>query len=182
MASLQMSSEYYDDEAPPSPIEMGTLSFATAHYDLFTQYVELRVHGVHSHEAFRRVFPFAWFEGSNGFARANAVEFNPQTISRLRDAIANVKPSTLWNPNLAIHAMLSLAQDPFAKDNTRLGALKELNVLCNIIIVDENGKSRAGRSLDDFYRDLDAKASRSEAAKKDPADAQTPTEANGESK
>lgn len=138
---------------------MGTLSFALANVEVFNKYIDLRVHGVHSHEAFRRAFPLDWYENANGFARTNSVEFNPYTISRMRDTLATVDPATLWNPRLAVHEMLCLARDPYAKEAARLGAMKELNVLLNITVTDEKGKSRAGRSLDDFYRDLGSKAS-----------------------
>lgn len=143
----------HDLEYMPSTQEMGTLSFALANVEVFNQYIELRVNGIHSHEAFRRTFPYSWYESSNGFGRANAVEFNPYTISRLRDILATIDPASLWNPRLAVHEMLCLARDPYAKETARLGAMKELNVLLNITVVDEKGKTRAGRSLDDFYRD-----------------------------
>ena len=133
---------------------MGGLAFALANHEQFAKYVQMRVHGVHSHAAFRRLFPQDWFDGSNGYARANAVEFNPWVISKLRDELATVNPAALWNPRLAVHEMLSLARDPYAKEQARLGAMKELNVLLNITVVDENGKTKPGKSLDDFYRDL----------------------------
>jgi hypothetical protein len=172
-----MSTEYAND-APPSAYEMGTLGFALAHHNAFEKYVALRVHGVHSHEAFRRVFPYEWWCSSNGFERANNVEFNPWVISKLRDALANVNPADLWNPRLAVHEMLSLSRDPYAKDSTRLGAMKELNVLLNITVVDEKGKTKAGRSLDDFYRDLAKQIDISESGGVDGASADEPAQTN----
>ena len=138
----------------PSPTELGNYAFAVANSDLFDKYVMLRVHGIHSVIAFKRVFPSNWDEDSNAHLRRAAIEFNPYVVSKLRDMLAVVAVGDLWNPRLSVHEMLSLARDPYAKDATRLGAMKELNIMCNITIVDENGKTKAGRSLDDFYNDL----------------------------
>lgn len=144
----------FDLDSPPSASEMGRLGFALTNAETFDKYIKLRVHGVHSAQAFRNTFPHEWYDGSNGPSRVSAVEFNPYVISRLRDAIAVINPSELWNPRISVHEMLSLARDPFAKDSSRLGAMKELNIMLNITVVDENGKTKAGRSLDDFYNDM----------------------------
>ena len=133
---------------------MGKLAFALMNVETFDKYIKLRVHGIHSMTAFRNVFPLDWMDNSNGPARANNVEFNPYVISKLRDALATINPAELWNPKISVHEMLSLARDPYAKDSSRLGAMKELNILLDITVVDENGKTKKGRSLDDFYIDL----------------------------
>ncbi|AWD92473.1 hypothetical protein [Xanthomonas phage Carpasina] len=135
------------------PNEMSKLSFAIAHDTEYNRYTELRVHGFHSSVAFRQAFPLEMSEGSLGIGRMLAVEFNPYVVSRLRDRLAEVKPQDLWNPNIAVHEIISLARDPFAKEASRIAAMKELNVMLSITIVDENGKTRSGRSLEDFYRD-----------------------------
>lgn len=146
----------FDLDSPPASAEMATLGFALTNAEAFDKYIKLRVHGMHSHFAFKNVFPLEWVGGSNGPDRVNAVEFNPYVISKLRDSIALANPAELWNPRISVHEMLCLARDPFAKDSSRLGAMKELNVMLNITVVDENGKTKAGRSLDDFYNDLAA--------------------------
>jgi hypothetical protein len=148
----------FDLDSPPAAAEMAALSFALTNTEAFDKYIKLRVYGMHSHWAFKNVFPLEWVNGSEGPSRVNAVEFNPYVISKLRDAIAAANPNELWNPRISIHEMLSLARDPFAKDSSRLGAMKELNVMLNITVVDENGKTKAGRSLADFYNDVNAQA------------------------
>lgn len=145
----------YEDETAPAASEMGKLGFALMNVELFDKYVKLRVHGIHSMTAFRNVFPIDWMDNSNGPSRVNNVEFNPYVISKLRDALAVINPAELWNPKISVHEMLSLARDPYAKDSSRLGAMKELNILLDITVVDENGKTKKGRSLDDFYTDME---------------------------
>lgn len=138
---------------------LGRVGCALHNHEIFDAYVELRLHGFHSTIAFRQAFidcdGMARRDADNLFyERVNYVEFNPYVTGKLRDRIAQVKASELWNTNIALHEILALARDPVAKDATRLNAMKELNVLVGITVVDENGKTKAGRSLEDFYRDL----------------------------
>ncbi|USN16368.1 hypothetical protein PLUTO_00520 [Luteibacter phage vB_LflM-Pluto] len=137
----------------PSPAMLRDESFARYNQVWFDEYVMLRLHGEMSTRAFLKVFPPEWDVGGKAFVYAQAVEFNPYVVSTLRDAIAAADPKTLWNPKLAIHALVEISRDLSEKGTVRLGAMKELNVLCEITVIDENGKTRAGRSLSDFYRD-----------------------------
>lgn len=130
------------------------LTFAVANKDVYDRYTEMRLHGYHSSVAFRTCFPPELTIGNDMWANMFAVEFNPYVVSRLRDLIAKAKASELWNPNISIHEFLSLARDPNAKDSSRVAAMKELNVMLDITVVDEHGKTKKGRSLDDFYRSL----------------------------
>jgi hypothetical protein len=142
------------DVSAPEYEELITTQYAMRNEKAFADYVELRLHGVHSHTAFRRIFPATWInrnEGTAWMALAVAVDYNPWVTARLRDRIAETEAKDLWNPKIAVHELVSLTRDPFAKDTSRLGAMKELNVLLNITIVDENGKTRAGRRFEDFY-------------------------------
>jgi hypothetical protein len=59
----------------------------------------------------------------------------------------------LWNPGMSAHSLVSLVKSDETKDNVRLSAIKELNVIFGITVVDENGRTRAIRKLDDFYRE-----------------------------
>lgn len=151
-----MASDY--DLATPQ--EMASIDFARDNFVVFNRYIELRLHGVYSVTAFRRSFPPQYAGDHSLMLRmADAVEFNPYVISKLRDRISEVPATDLWNAKIAIHEFVSLARDPTAKDTARLGAMKELNILCQITVIDENGKTRLGSSLDDFYRDVDSKKS-----------------------
>lgn len=142
---------------------LGRVGCALHNHEVFDAYVELRLHGIHSTSAFRQAFSECDGITSRSadnffFDRVNAVEYNPYVTGRLRDRLAVVKPQELWNTNIAINEILSLARDPMSKCSTRLNAMKELNVLIGIVVIDENGKTKAGRSLDDFYRDVNAEA------------------------
>lgn len=137
---------------------LGQVGCALHNREIFDAYVALRLHGFHSNNAFRQAFSecngITRRDADNLFhERVNRVEFNPYVTSKLRDSIAKAKASDLWNPNIAVHEILSLVRDPIAKDATRLNAMKELNILVGIVIVDENGKTKLGRNLDDFYRE-----------------------------
>jgi hypothetical protein len=152
--SMEHNYRWPESLTTATPDDLVKSSYALMHADYYDAYVELRLHGIHSVRAMQQCFPPQLWQRDIAEAWRNrmAVEFNPYTVQKLRDAIASTPVSKLWNPKLAIHHLLSLAQDIEAKDSSRLGAMKELNVMCNITVVDENGKTKAGRSLADFYR------------------------------
>jgi hypothetical protein len=129
----------------------GNPDFAELNAEHFDAYVEYRVHGYHSSVAFRRIFDE--YENIAHLA-VDYVEHNPYFRRQFEKRLAEIKMEELWGAKTAAHELLSVARNVFAKDSTRLNAMKELNVLFGITVVDENGKTRAGRSLGDFYADV----------------------------
>jgi hypothetical protein len=140
-----MSDDYL---APPKVF--GERSFAELNSDLITQYVEYRIHGQHPHVAFRRVFGEDYMD-SVSHVRIELLEHNPYFKEHFARRLSEVKIDDLWNTRIAINGLMAMSRNPYAKDSTRLNAMRELNILTNIVVVDENGKTKAGRSLDDFY-------------------------------
>lgn len=127
-------------------------SWLAENFDSFREYIEYRVHGYFASVAFRRVYG----EENSGDTYTHHRIENLEATRLYRDLFARrlseVKISELWNTKVSVHELLSLTRNPFAKDTTRLQAAKELNVLVGITVVDENGKTKAGASLEDFYK------------------------------
>ncbi len=113
----------------------------------FAEYIKLRVEGYHPMTCMRQVFGNCDDVGLRGMM----IEGNPFVVAGIKKGLEAIKFGELWSPKVAVHEMLSMVRDPFVKDSTRFAAAKELNVMCGIVIVDENGKTRAGKTLDDFY-------------------------------
>ena len=138
------------------PWVFGTKDFAIVYKEKINQYVELRIRGHHAQMAMGRVF------GAENAAQMNDathqrifyLESNPYYIERFDARLKDIKMDELWSPKLAIHEMLSILRSPYTKDNTQLAAAKELNIVFGITVVDENGKTKAGRSLADFYKNV----------------------------
>jgi len=128
----------------------GDRRFAELNKEQFDQYVEYKVNGYHSHVAFQRVFGD---EYTNPHLRIEFTEHNPYYRDRFKARLAEIKVDELWNTKTSLNELLAMARNPFAKDSTRLNAMKELNIMVGIVVVDENGKTKAGRSLDDFYNE-----------------------------
>jgi hypothetical protein len=135
------------------PSHFGDRDFAEANRQYFDPYVEYRVRGYHPHVAFRRVFGEDYMD-SNAPQRIEMAEHNPYFRERFATRLKEIKIEELWNEKTSIHELLSLARNPFAKDTTRLNAAKELNILIGITVTDENGKTKKGRDLSDFYDNL----------------------------
>lgn len=131
--------------------QFGDPEFAKLNPDYFNEYVAYRVHGYHPHVAFRRVFGEEQL-GSNGHLKVDEIEHNPWVRAEVKRRLASAQASELWNERISIHELLNMARNVFAKDNTRLAAIKELNVLYGITVTDEKGNTRRGMSLDEFYK------------------------------
>lgn len=139
------------DEYLMEPYEFANETFALNNKAIFDEYIEQRVHGVSSHVAFRIAFGEEFVKDNNTTARIYSVEKNPYYKTHFKSRLQGTKVDDLWNPKIAVNHLLSVAVDKFEKGSTRLAAMKELNILANIVIIDENGKTKAGRTLADFY-------------------------------
>ncbi len=126
--------------------------FLTDHLEAFLDYVEYRVQGVFSSIAFRSVFGEENSNDTHGHKRVIALEHTRLYRNTFKARLDSSKIGELWNTKTSIHELLSLVRNPFAKDAVRLQAQKELNILVGITVVDENGKTKAGASLNDFYK------------------------------
>lgn len=113
-------------------------------------YIKMRVEGFPSTIAMRRSFGEA-YNDAEVYARVHVLEGGNYYIVKFRESILATPIHVLWNEKIAVHELVSLVKSPVVKDATRLGAIKELNILTDITIIDENGKTKKGKSLDDFY-------------------------------
>jgi len=114
-------------------------------------YVELRVAGRTSLAALRVSFGEAFAASVHSQAYIDFIECTRFYIRGFKAALAAIKPSEAWTANLAIQRLRSIADDSDSNGNTRVNAIKELNVLTGVTVVDENGKTRATKNLNDFY-------------------------------
>lgn len=151
-----MSHRHFDDDEDSAaylmqPYEFANETFALNNLAIFDEYIELRIKGASSAVAFRISFGEEFVQDNNVTARIYAVEKNPYFKANFETKLQSTPIDKLWNPKLSVNMLLSIAVDKFAKDTARLSAIKELNILTNIVIIDENGKTKAGRGLADFY-------------------------------
>lgn len=132
--------------------QFATEEFISDNRSLYDRYIELRVHGYPSHQAFLRVFGADYWEGpQQGYQRLEAMEGTSYYQDQFKKLLKSIQVSELWDVKKAINALLETYRNPMERGSTRLNAQKELNIMCGIVVIDENGKTRAGKSLDDFY-------------------------------
>jgi hypothetical protein len=123
----------------------------------YDKYIELRVHGYPAYQSFVNVFGAEhWGGPQQGYNRIAAIESTQYYQTNYEKVLDSTEVSKLWCAKKAISGLLSIYRDPLNKCSTRLAAEKELNILTGVVVVDENGKTKAGRSLDDFYAGLSA--------------------------
>jgi hypothetical protein len=148
----------YDEKMFRSP------EFAEANLDIFKAYVTARVNGHMPSVAFRRAFG-PGYRSEDTYKFAEQVEHNPWFAEAFATALAAMPMDKLWNNKIAINALRQLTLDAYTKCSTKLAAMKELNVLANITFVDETGRTRANRNLNDFYASLPTQDAETEAAR-----------------
>jgi len=125
--------------------------FAALNMKLFDEYIEYRLDGADRIESFARIF------GHDDKIRLNVmfIEHNPYYRKEFERRLEARKPQEMWNEKKAIQALLSMSQDNNNKCSTKLAAIKELNILVGVTVVDESGKTKRGRTLEDFYSSVE---------------------------
>lgn len=141
----------------PTPEDFEQRRFAENNKQLFDEYIELVVRGVDHQSALRLTFGEAVAIDQFTWARIFALQRNPYYKTQFKRRLDSIEMNELWNPKLAVHNLVKLALDPGAKETARLNAMKELNLIIGITVVDENGTTKLGRNMDDFYTQLQAK-------------------------
>lgn len=86
-------------------------------------------------------------------------------IRTLHEARKKARVSKVWGAGKAVMALYDLTQDPAVRDSVRLNAIKELNVIAGITIVDENGNTKRAEEMAGLLARLDAELDAQEAAK-----------------
>jgi hypothetical protein len=138
--------------------EFADPEFIKLNQSFFDDYIKLRVHGKPAYQSFIRVFGSEHWEGvQQGHNRIEAIESTQYFLTQFDKVLEETSASDLWNAKKALHALLAASQDLNNRDAVRLAAVKDLNLLTGIVIVDENGKTRVGRTLNDFYTELEGK-------------------------
>jgi hypothetical protein len=137
-------------DAVLSPLQFRSEEFARMNVNVIGEYADLRVMGVSAERAFVRVFGTG-YQDFYLYARIDALEHNNVYRKLFASKFGLAKLDEMWNLKLSIYELLSLINNPFAKENVRLAALKELNVLYNITMIDQEGNTRPGKGLAEFY-------------------------------
>lgn len=153
---VNMSNQEDHADRIATPTDFASEQFAFHNRQIFDEFIALRVHGVSPYVAYRMVLGEDYAD-NYAQARIYAIEMNPYYKREFHAQLEATPVSELWNPKVAVHELLSLVRDRFAKESARMSAIKELNVIANITIVDETGKTKAGRNLADFYATEGAK-------------------------
>lgn len=143
-----MTTAYFDSIPASTYAEEQFAELNKAYYD---RYVEHRVRGYTAYQSMSKVFGLKAMSQVT-FEIAEKLEANPYYIRRFDERLKAIKVEELWNVKTSLHELLCIARSPLSKDSTRLNAVKELNVMVGIVVVDENGKTKAGRTLEDFYK------------------------------
>lgn len=142
-----------EDEAILSAAELRIELVAKNNSHLFDKYIEYRVRGREPAVCLRMTFGDAYIKDGQAISRVYGIEANPYFIRKFADRLTEIDFKTLWNPKEAVHLLLTIAHGLNVKDQARLNAITQLNVLTGITMVDGTGNTRATRGLDDFYND-----------------------------
>lgn len=166
----------YDDEYQSrlaSPTDFASELFATNNKQIFDQFIALRISGTSAYVAYRMIMGE---EYNDNFMQARiwALEMNSYYQSEFKRQLSIAKLTDMWNPKTSAFELIQIVRDPFAKHSARMSAIKELNVIADITIVDDSGRTKAVRKLADFYAEEgDSDAAVVEESELPPADPHT---------
>lgn len=135
------------------PTQFRDEKWARDNIDSISEYAEYKVAGWSPEQAFCRVFGTDYADWYLE-ARINALEHNLVFRKVFAQKFAAAKADDQWSVKASIFELQRLINSQFTKDSTKLAAIKELNVMFGITVVDENGKTRQGSALQDFYKGL----------------------------
>jgi hypothetical protein len=129
--------------------------FALDNLEIVSEYADYRVAGYSAERAFLRVFGTDYADLYLD-RRIEALEHNIVYRKVFAEKFGQTQPSQMWDAKMAVYELLSLANNGMTKCSTKLAAIKELNILLGVTVVDDKGITRAGSSLDDFYKNSHA--------------------------
>lgn len=130
------------------PDEFEQPSIAAKYKDAFDEYIRLRIEGyLPAH-----CLTYAFYRSPGDTTISHCIphiERSAYVRQGIKARLTDMQLEQLWNRNVSIWEMLQIVRDPFARDSTRLNAIRELNVVAGITAIDPNGKTVPG--LDHFY-------------------------------
>jgi len=121
---------------------------------LVHEYVRLRVMNVPGPVALGRAFGHLQVLDGRAGQRVAILEASRTFGMLFERAIYGdgLHDGTGWTERLAAWSLREIAADTGERGPARVSAMKELNIMHAITLVDDAGNTRSGRSLEEFYR------------------------------
>ncbi|QDH49595.1 hypothetical protein KYLE_1 [Pantoea phage Kyle] len=139
------------------PEDFEDYNFALNNKEHFDKYIDMIIKGYDETTALRVVFGEEACSDGGFWARIYAIRRNRYYNQQYQLALQNIKLEELWNPRLAITMLLLIARSS-EKHSARINAIKELNIMTGITVMDEAGNTKQGRSMEDFYAKIQESA------------------------
>ncbi|WP_250534377.1 hypothetical protein [Caballeronia sp. AZ10_KS36] len=147
-----LETHYFSDEG-----------FLTDNITFIEQYAALRVRGVYSAAAFRRVFgSINCVDPMETRHRVDSLEASDTYSEAFERLLKSTPVDQMLSDKKALQSYLDIASNPMLKESVRVQALKEACVLAGITTIDDAGRTKKVPTLDDLYAEhgtaLEAKA------------------------
>lgn len=141
------------DQLNYNPGDFVDAEFAQECADCFDTFIELIIEGVPRDLAIIDAFQMIRYNANlaNADALAMAAMCNPYVKTRLATRLKDAKPTDLWNEKKAINHLLAILKHEKTRGADRIAAIDRLNVLLDITVTDEAGRTRKVPTLDDLY-------------------------------
>ncbi|WP_179404092.1 hypothetical protein [Burkholderia guangdongensis] len=122
------------------------------HGTALNRYIRLKAIGRSSIAALSGAFGADYSMSMNPHVYIDLIETSDAYVNGLPHAIEALKDHSIWNAEISARVLASIATDESAKRSDRIAAAKELNVIYGVTVIDENGKTKAGMTLDDLLK------------------------------
>lgn len=134
------------------PAQFRSERFAQLNLEAVSEYADYRAMAWTPEKAFLRVFGTDYADILL-MARIEALEHNIVYRKLFASKFGQMELDKMWDAKMAAYELLLLVNNPFTKDSTKHAAIKDLNLLYGIVIVDPNGNQRPGKDWTAFYKD-----------------------------
>ncbi|MBC8640183.1 hypothetical protein IAG25_25460 [Caballeronia sp. EK] len=143
------------DQLNYSPGDFVEPEFAAECADCFDAFIELIIEGVPRDLAIIDAFQMIKYSANigNADALAMAAQCNPYVKTRLAARLKDAKPTDLWSEKKAINHLLAILKSEKTRGADKIAAIDRLNVLLDITVIDEAGRTKKVPTLDDLYPD-----------------------------
>jgi hypothetical protein len=128
--------------------------FIRMYRPLVSRYLDMRVLGMERESAFLQCFGTDYYD-QHLIRRIEALEGNEAFQNELGKRLDAKTPEQMFDLKKAIWNWMSIINSNSARDSSKVAAIKELQVLYGLTVIDANGNTRAGKTLADFYKETD---------------------------
>ncbi|WP_186080035.1 hypothetical protein [Burkholderia gladioli] len=127
------------------------------------KYARLRAHAMEAGTAFISTFKLS-INDDRWPLKKQALESTEFYAAMFKEEFSKVKAEDLLNPKSALFKYMEIVNCRKTNGASKVAALKEAALIAGVTVIDEDGKVKAGASLNEFYQSVKSENAATAAA------------------